>query len=77
MGFAFNILFSFVKSRDFSLALILGAPVLPSVMLLFALWICPESPRWYMRQGPNYNPQKAYNILKSLRKCEVSVHRRI
>lgn len=71
VGFAFNILFSFVKSRDFSLALILGAPILPSIMLLFALWICPESPRWYMRQGPNYNPQKAYNILKSLRKCEL------
>ncbi|KAI5457858.1 hypothetical protein BGZ63DRAFT_467104 [Mariannaea sp. PMI_226] len=71
VGFGCNIGLSFINNRKFALAFILGAPIIPSIFLLGALFVCPESPRWYMRRGPNYNPQKAYDVLKSLRKCEL------
>ncbi|KAH6877199.1 hypothetical protein B0T10DRAFT_610163 [Thelonectria olida] len=77
VGFAFNAWFSIANNRNFALALILGAPIIASIILLLALIVCPESPRWYMRRGPNYNPQNAYTILKSLRKCELIAMRDI
>lgn len=71
VGFIFNAIFALAQNTNFTLALILGAPMVPSSVLLLALFLCPESPRYYMRPGPNYDPAKAYNILKTLRKCEV------
>jgi hypothetical protein len=71
MGFVLNLVFSTANNPQFTLALILGAPIIPATMLLMCLLVCPESPRYHMRRGPNYNPGKAYAIIKSLRKCEV------
>ena len=43
-----------------ALQLILGAPMVPAVLLLIALSWCMESPRYYMRRNtPNYNPRHA------------------
>lgn len=53
---------------DLAPALMLGAPVLPSVVLLFALWSSPESPRYYLRGGRGkYQPEKALKMLLKLR----------
>jgi MFS family permease len=55
---------------------ILGAPLVPSVALLVAVYFCYESPRFYMRpEDPsNFNPQEALRILKAIRPTEVSLH---
>lgn len=53
---------------DLAPALMLGAPVIPSVVLLFALWSSPESPRYYLRGGRGkYQPEKALKMLLKLR----------
>lgn len=72
MGFVFNLLFTVAPSDDTTLGLILGAPFVPALILLAALYFCPESPRYYMRRrGPNYNPVKAHALLLQLRNTEV------
>lgn len=73
VGFILNLCFSQARNENLALALILGAPVVPSIVLLCVLIVCPESPRYYLRRGPNYNPTKAYEILKTLRRCRVSL----
>lgn len=73
VGFILNFIFSKASDNNFALALILGAPVVPSIVLLIALAVCPESPRYYLRRGPKYNPEKAYAIIKTLRRCEVGL----
>lgn len=46
----------------------LAAPVIPSVVLLFALLSSPESPRYYLRGGEGkYQPEKALKMLLKLR----------
>ncbi|KAJ4309901.1 hypothetical protein N0V84_011256 [Fusarium piperis] len=60
------------KSRYLAFQLILGAPLVPSILLLIALCFCYESPRFYMRPGtPNYNPERAFEILRKVRKNEI------
>lgn len=74
MGFIFNIIFHAAcgDNQELALSLILGGPVVPSIMMLVGLWYCPESPRYYMRpRSPNYSPAKAFTILKKLRNTEV------
>lgn len=72
IGFVFNLIFTSAKSDSTTVRLILGAPMVPSLMLLVGLYFCPESPRYYMRpRSLNYNPAKAYKILRRLRKTEV------
>lgn len=55
---------------------ILGAPLVPSVALLVAVYFCYESPRFYMRpEDPsNFNPQEALRILKAIRATEVGIN---
>jgi hypothetical protein len=78
VGFALNFIF-FAAQEDAAMKgrLMLGAPFVPALMLLVGLYFCPESPRYYMRLGsPSYNPTKAYEILKRLRKTEVCMSHR-
>ncbi|KAK9799225.1 putative Major facilitator superfamily (MFS) profile domain-containing protein [Seiridium cardinale] len=65
------------NDENLALALILGAPVVPSIVLLCVLAVCPESPRYYLRRGPKYSPEKAYSIIKTLRRCELIAMRDI
>lgn len=66
--------FSDYQSRYLAFQLILGAPLVPSILLLIALCFCYESPRFYMRPGtPNYNLERAFEILRKVRKNEVCV----
>lgn len=60
-------------SREYpTLQFILGAPVIPSVALLIAVYFCYESPRFYMREdSPNFNPQEALRILQAIRPTKV------
>ncbi|KAF3022996.1 hypothetical protein E8E14_010637 [Neopestalotiopsis sp. 37M] len=71
VGFILNLCFSQANDENLALALILGAPVVPSIVLICVLTICPESPRYYLRRGPNYNPKKAYEIIKTLRRSPL------
>ena len=74
MGFVFNIIFMTAPSDKLTLQLILGAPFVPAVVLLIALWFCPESPRYYMRRASRkYDPAKAYRLLLRLRSTEVFI----
>ncbi|TLD10683.1 hypothetical protein PgNI_06495 [Pyricularia grisea] len=78
MGFIFNIIFHAAcgDNQELALSLILGGPVVPSIMMLVGLWYCPESPRYYMRpRSPNYSPAKAFTILKKLRNTELQALR--
>lgn len=62
------------QSRYLAFQLILGAPLVPSILLLIALCFCYESPRFYMRPGtPNYNLERAFEILRKVRKSEVCI----
>ncbi|KAL2694692.1 hypothetical protein Neosp_001278 [[Neocosmospora] mangrovei] len=68
--------FSSYKSRYLAFQLILGAPLVPSILLLIALCFCYESPRFYMRPGtPNYNLERAFEILRKVRKNELQATR--
>jgi hypothetical protein len=47
VGFALNFIFSVAKSNHTQYQLILGAPLVPSAILLVViLWFCDESPRY-------------------------------
>ncbi|KAI8676368.1 hypothetical protein LRP88_10628 [Fusarium phalaenopsidis] len=64
------------QSRYLAFQLILGAPLVPSILLLIALCFCYESPRFYMRPGtPNYNLERAFEILRKVRKNELQATR--
>ncbi|TDZ24183.1 putative metabolite transport protein YwtG [Colletotrichum orbiculare MAFF 240422] len=48
LGTAFNLA---VFYAPHNWRLMLGAPFLPAVPLLLMIYMCPESPRWYMKKG--------------------------
>ncbi|KAI1208183.1 uncharacterized protein F4807DRAFT_155344 [Annulohypoxylon truncatum] len=78
MGFVFNLAFwaSTSDNPKLTVQLILGSPCVPAIFLLIGLYFCPESPRYYLRRTtPNYNPQKAYEILLKIRKTELQALR--
>ncbi|KAL3600120.1 hypothetical protein FPOAC2_04351 [Fusarium poae] len=51
-----------------ALRLILGAPAVPALFLIFAVAMCYESPRYYMRSDtPGYNIDRAFSILLKIR----------
>ncbi|KAJ4423325.1 hypothetical protein N0V82_002053 [Gnomoniopsis sp. IMI 355080] len=52
----------------------LGAPFIPAVPLLCLIYLCPESPRWYMKK--NYYP-KAWESLVKLRNHPIQAARDI
>jgi MFS family permease len=73
IGLAFNFLFSTAKERSVISGLVLGAPSVPALALLVALWFCPESPRYLLRPGPNYSPTRALEVLCRLRRTRVGI----
>lgn len=73
MGFAFNLIFTTANSDRLTLGLIQGAPMVPALALLItSVMFCPESPRYHLLKGPNYSPEKAYQMLRRVRNTEVS-----
>lgn len=52
--------------------LMLGAPFLPAVPLMLLIYLCPESPRWYMKKG---RYQEAWKSLVVLRRDPIQVAR--
>ncbi len=48
LGTAFNLAVFHVPNINWSL--MLGAPFIPAVPLLVGIYLCPESPRWYMKK---------------------------
>lgn len=76
IGFLFNLLFTTAPTDGLTLGLIQGAPMIPAVFLLImVIFFCPESPRYHLQKGPNYNPEKAYEILLRLRNTELQALR--
>jgi hypothetical protein len=56
-----------------ALRLILGAPAVPALLLLTAVAMCYESPRYYMRSDtPGYSIERAFQILLKIRSHRVS-----
>ncbi|KAI9147606.1 putative polyol transporter 2 [Paramyrothecium foliicola] len=49
LGTAFNL--AVYRVATINWRLMLGAPFLPAVPLLVMIYMCPESPRWYMKKG--------------------------
>ncbi|KAF2177611.1 MFS transporter [Zopfia rhizophila CBS 207.26] len=49
-----------------------GSALLPALPLLFGVYFCPESPRWYIKKG---RYAKAYQSLKKLRNTELQAAR--
>jgi hypothetical protein len=72
-GFAFNLLFSLAPSDETTFSLIQGAPTVPALALLVAVWYCPESPRYLLRP-PRPRIQEAYSVFLKLRNTEVGEH---
>jgi hypothetical protein len=64
------------KNRSrLALRLILGAPAVPALLLLIAVAMCYESPRYYMRSDtPGYSIDRAFQILLKIRSHRVSLH---
>jgi hypothetical protein len=52
------------KTGDISWRLQLGSAFIPAIPLMALIYLCPESPRWYMKKG---RYQDAYRSLVKLR----------
>lgn len=63
LGGAFNLAVFNVK--DINWRLMLGAPFLPAVPLLALIYLCPESPRWYMKKGRYADAWKSLMVLRN------------
>ncbi|KAL6813857.1 MFS general substrate transporter [Trichoderma sp. SZMC 28015] len=78
LGFAFNLIFTRAQSNETTLALINASPTVPSLVLfIIAMFFCPESPRFHLIKGPNYDVQKAYTCMKRIRNTELQALRDI
>ncbi|KAG5920758.1 hypothetical protein E4U42_006080 [Claviceps africana] len=76
VSFAFNLLFTRASSDTITYRLIQGAPLVPSLALLvMALFVCPESPRYLLMKGPNYSVEKSFRELRKLRNTELQALR--
>lgn len=62
LGTAFNLAVYAVP--DINWRLMLGAPFLPAVPLLILIYLCPESPRWYMKKRRYAEAWKSMNQLR-------------
>lgn len=71
LGTAFN-LAVYHTSKNINWRLMLGAPFLPAVPLLLLIYLCPESPRWYMKK--NRYPE-AWKSMVQLRNHPLQVAR--
>ncbi|KAF7561174.1 hypothetical protein G7046_g2991 [Stylonectria norvegica] len=72
MGTAFNLAVFHVPHINWRL--MLGAPFLPAIPLVCLIYLCPESPRWYMKK--NRFPD-AWNSMCQLRNDPIQVARDI
>ncbi|KAH7024090.1 hypothetical protein EDB80DRAFT_699202 [Ilyonectria destructans] len=62
--------------RRLTLQLILGAPLVPALLLFVAVCFCYESPRFYMRPNtPNFNLERAFNVLLAVRETRLQALR--
>ncbi|OTA06064.1 hypothetical protein A9Z42_0067840 [Trichoderma parareesei] len=76
LGFAFNLVFTKAQSSLTTLSLINAAPMVPSFFLfMITLFLCPESPRYHLTRGPNYNVRKAFISMVKLRNTELQALR--
>ncbi|KAI0134427.1 hypothetical protein BJ170DRAFT_679315 [Xylariales sp. AK1849] len=71
LGTAFNLA---VFNTKHNWRLMLGAPFLPAVPLLFLIYLCPESPRWLMKKN---RYAKAWKSMLVLRNNPIQVARDI
>jgi hypothetical protein len=76
LGFGFNLIFAQAPKASHTYHYINGAPFVPAlVLLVVVLLLCPESPRYHLMKGPNYSPERAYQILRTLRNTELQALR--
>lgn len=62
LGFCANVI---VKDTGrISWRLQLGSAFIPAFILMCGIWFCPESPRWYMKNGKH---DKAFRSMRALR----------
>ncbi|KAM3511860.1 hypothetical protein MY11210_004478 [Beauveria gryllotalpidicola] len=62
LGTAFNLAVFHVPHINWRL--MLGAPFIPAVPLLVGIYLCPESPRWYMKKGRFADAWKSMSVLR-------------
>lgn len=62
LGTAFNL--AVFRVPDINWRLMLGAPFIPAVPLLFGVYFCPESPRWYMKKKRYADAWKSMSVLR-------------
>jgi MFS family permease len=72
LGFCANL--AVANTGPISWRLQLGSAFIPAVPLVFGVYFCPESPRWYMKKG-QYG--KAYESLLRLRNHPIQAARDI
>lgn len=72
LGTAFNLAVFYVE--DINWRLMLGAPFIPAVPLLFLIYLCPESPRWLMKKD---RYPEAWKAMQQLRWEPIQVARDI
>ncbi|WVQ99795.1 hypothetical protein IAU59_006937 [Kwoniella sp. CBS 9459] len=70
LGFAANAIVR--NSGDITWRLQIGSSFIPAVPLALLVFLCPESPRWYMRKG---RMVEAFVSMRKLRKHEVQAAR--
>ncbi|KAF1355299.1 hypothetical protein BDV97DRAFT_366455 [Delphinella strobiligena] len=61
-----------VSSTTIAWRLQIGSAFIPALPLLLGVWLCPESPRWLIKQG---NCKEAYASLLSLRNTPIQAAR--
>ncbi|KAI5865276.1 hypothetical protein GGS23DRAFT_419594 [Durotheca rogersii] len=71
LGTAINLA---VFEHEHNWRLMLGAPFIPAVPLIFLIYLCPESPRWYMKKNRYVD---AWNSMIKLRSNPIQVARDI
>jgi len=70
LGFSANLAVSGTGAISWRLQL--GSAFIPAVPLVLGIWLCPESPRWYMKKG---RYQEAYTSLLRLRNHPIQAAR--
>ncbi|KAK4152217.1 putative polyol transporter 1 [Chaetomidium leptoderma] len=63
LGTAFNL--AVYNTGDIAWRLMFGAPFIPAVPLLLLIYLCPESPRWYMKKNRYPDAWKAMVRLRN------------
>jgi MFS family permease len=76
VGFATDLIFYNVADTPaitgLNWRLMMGSAMFPAVIVCFFVYLCPESPRWYMSKGRH---QQAYNSMQKLRYIKVQAAR--